>query len=166
MFTRYNYDDARTQKSLQQSTGTGRYFLNTPGNGPTPFYSTNPYIRMQTWGGNLCTHSIDLESQLKGYTHPLCKNTVYDTPMYKFHKDHHSHIWCPTTDAAQLQTDESRSTVPAWTFRDANQSRMDYLPMNPQDRAIIPFEINVQNRILEKEYYQPRAPRQLNMPLI
>jgi hypothetical protein len=164
MFTRYNYDDSRTEKKLQQSTYAGRYQINAPGNGPTPFYFSNPYIRLQTWGGNLCNNSIDLESELKGYTHPLCKNTVYDTPQYTFHKEEHPRLWAPIDDCQKMQTDESRATVPAWTFRDANQSQTQYLPMNPQDAAIIPFETNVQNRILEKEYYKQQAPRQLNIP--
>ena len=37
-FTRYNYDDCRTKKKLQESTGPGRYSLNMPGNGPTPCF--------------------------------------------------------------------------------------------------------------------------------
>lgn len=168
MFTRYNYDDCRTEKKLQQSTGPGRYRLNMPGNGPTPFYVSNPYVRMQGWGGNLCANSIDLESELKGYTHPICKNTVYDTPQYRFHKEEHPLLWCPLDTNAnpktRIETDESRASVPAWQFRDANQSRTEYLPLNPQDAAIVPFEINVQNRILEKEYYKQQAPRQMNVP--
>ena len=29
-FTRFNYDDARTKKKLQEATGPGRYILNVP----------------------------------------------------------------------------------------------------------------------------------------
>ena len=29
-FTRFNYDDARIKKELQQATGSGRYILNVP----------------------------------------------------------------------------------------------------------------------------------------
>lgn len=29
-FTRFNYDDARTKKKLQEATDSGRYVLNVP----------------------------------------------------------------------------------------------------------------------------------------
>ena len=37
-FCRYNYDDCRTKKKLQESTGPGRYILNVPGNGSDPCF--------------------------------------------------------------------------------------------------------------------------------
>ena len=41
-FTRFNYDDARTKKKLQEATGSGRYILNVPGNGSNPTYFDDP----------------------------------------------------------------------------------------------------------------------------
>ena len=35
-FTRFNYDDCRTKKQLQQQTDPGRWILNVPGNGANP----------------------------------------------------------------------------------------------------------------------------------
>ena len=52
-FTRYNYDDCRTKKKLQESTGPGRYRLNVPGNGSKPCFFNDPQIRLQKWGANL-----------------------------------------------------------------------------------------------------------------
>ena len=37
-FTRFNYDDCRTQKILEESTGPGRYMLNKPGWGNKPCF--------------------------------------------------------------------------------------------------------------------------------
>ena len=65
-FTRFKYDDSRTKKSLQQSTDPGRWILNVPGNGSSPFYMNDPQIRIQKWGANLRTNTINLESELKG----------------------------------------------------------------------------------------------------
>ena len=50
--TRFKYDECRTKKELQQSTDPGRWILNVPGNGSTPFYMEDPYIRIQKCGGN------------------------------------------------------------------------------------------------------------------
>jgi len=40
--TRFNYDDARTMKRLQQHTDPVRWILNVPGNGTVPCYIEHP----------------------------------------------------------------------------------------------------------------------------
>jgi hypothetical protein len=47
--------------------------------------------------------------------------------------------------------DESRSSLPAWTFRDKDIQRFDF-PLKP-NVVHIPFKNNLQTRILEKDYY-------------
>ena len=37
-FTRFNYDECRTKKKLQEATGPGRYALNVPGTGSPPCF--------------------------------------------------------------------------------------------------------------------------------
>ena len=37
-------------KKLQEATGPGRYILNVPGNGSTPTFFNDPYIRVQKMG--------------------------------------------------------------------------------------------------------------------
>ena len=73
-FTRFNYDTCRTKKKLQQSVDVGNYHLYVPGNGPNPKYIEDPNIRIQKWGGNLWTQSIDIDSNLKGINKRLSKN--------------------------------------------------------------------------------------------
>ena len=75
-FTRFNYDESRTRKKLQQSTDIGNYHLNVPGNGTQPFYIEDPTIRIQKWGGNLHTNMIDIDSNLKGIDKPLNYDTI------------------------------------------------------------------------------------------
>ena len=70
-FTRFHDDPCRIEKQLQESTGTGKYMLNVPGNGSKPCFMEDPFIRMQKWGANLQTNSINLESDLKGLTRKL-----------------------------------------------------------------------------------------------
>ena len=83
-FTRFNYDDCRTEKLLQESTGPGRYILNTPGWGDKPTFYNDPQIRMQKWGANLRHvpdgNAIDIHSDLIGITRKLskdCKGSKY-----------------------------------------------------------------------------------------
>ena len=56
-FTRFKYDEGRTKKELQQSTDSGRWVLNVPGNGDTPCYMEDPHIIPQKWGANLRTNT-------------------------------------------------------------------------------------------------------------
>ena len=83
-FTRFNYDECRTAKLLQESTGPGRYMLDVPGWGAKPCFFDDPQIRMQEWGANLRKvpqgAPIDIDSDLIGITRPyleivLAKNT-------------------------------------------------------------------------------------------
>jgi len=50
-FTRFHDDPCRIQKALQESTGPGRYSIDVPGNGISPSYMEDPYIRLQKMGG-------------------------------------------------------------------------------------------------------------------
>ena len=65
-FTRFKYDYCRTVKEQQQATDPGRWRLDVPGNGSSPCYIEDPHIRVQKWGANLRTNTIDLESDLLG----------------------------------------------------------------------------------------------------
>ena len=81
--TRFNYDECRTAKILQESTGPGRYLLNTPGPGCNPCFITDPHIRLQGIGPNLRTvpngHPVDIDSDLMRLTRQLTKDCLkYD----------------------------------------------------------------------------------------
>ena len=77
-FTRFDYDNCRTMKQLQELTGPGRYMLNTPGPGCNVCFYNDPQMRMQKWGANL-RHvdggaPIDIDSDLLGITRKLTKD--------------------------------------------------------------------------------------------
>jgi hypothetical protein len=79
-FTRFKYDEARTKKELQQSTDPGRWVMNVPGNGDTPYYIEDPHIRIQNWGANMRTNAINLESDLLGVNRKLNRDcTIKDS---------------------------------------------------------------------------------------
>ena len=86
-FTRFHDDKSRIEKQLQESTGLGKYMINVPGNGDKPHYMEDPFIRMQKWGGNLQTNTINLESDLRGLTRQINrdhikKNSYLNTPVF------------------------------------------------------------------------------------
>ena len=110
-FTRFHDDPSRIKKKLQEMTGPGKYLLNQPGNGDSPCYMEDPFIRLQQWGGNLRTNVINLESDLKGLTRNnnrdiLTLNNYIDNQIQSEARKY------PTCDSF---VDQTRASNPAWT---------------------------------------------------
>lgn len=158
-FTRFHDDPCRIKKQLQQSTDPGRWILNVPGYGDKPQYMADPQIRIQTWGGNLMTNSIELESSLKGINKPLSRDCLGKDEYTKFNV-YSQPIQYPTNKS--MYTEESRTIAPAWTVRDLEQVDWYYLHLNPQENTCYPFENNVNTRILEKDNFVAKIPCETN----
>ena len=152
-FTRFKYDNCRTKKSLQQSTDPGRWILNVPGNGNNPCYMEDPQIIPQKWGANLRTNTINLESDLRGVNRNLSRDCLGKNEYQKYDVPNQA-IQYPT--CSQLTTEQSRATNPAWWYRDLEQNNFEYLPLNPQVNVCVPFQSNLNTRILEKDYFTPK----------
>lgn len=147
-FTRFKYDEARTKKELQQSTDPGRWVMNVPGNGETPYYIEDPHIRIQNWGANMRTNTINLESDLLGVNRKLNRDSTIKDSYVNFTPDS-DQIEFPSTK--KLTTEQSRTILPAWTARDLEQVNWYYPPLNPQENICFPFLSNVNTRILERD---------------
>ena len=161
-FTRFRDDPCRVEKQLQQSTDVGRWILNVPGNGDKPAYMSDPQIRIQTWGGNLMTNCVDLESELRGVNRRANKDCLGKDEYVKFNVPTQK-ISYPSN--SQLYTEESRTIMPAWTARDLEQVDWYTLPLNPQENTCMPFANNLSTRIIEKDYFVAQIPCSLpNVP--
>jgi len=153
-FTRFHDDPCRINKQLQESTGVGRYMLNVPGNGDKPIYMEDPSIRMQKWGGNLMTNTINVESDLMG----LSRNTNRDDVTQNNFEKHAVNSKSVQYTSSNTTTDQSRATHPAWTFRDLEQVNWNILPLNPQENTCLTFQNNLNTRILERDRFIPKMP--------
>lgn len=146
--TRFNSDEARLIKRLQEATDTGRYLLNTPGLGTRPAFVADPQIRAQKWGGNLMRNPVGVESSLFGITHTLskCDNRLsMDIPFGgMFSKE------CfPTNET--VFTDESRSILPAWTARTVETNYWTPFDFKPTS-LYMPFDhANANTRLQQKD---------------
>ena len=158
-FTRFNYDECRTKKKLQESTGPGRYTLNVPGNGPTPCFFNDPQIRMQKWGANLQSvingSPIDIDSDLTGRRERLTK---YCSKNRYSGKNNLNLIKQDYPICKEALTDESRATHPAWQYRALPQNRDYPLFLNPQENVCFKFHNNLNTRLLEKDNFVPKIP--------
>lgn len=140
-FTRFHDDPARIEKNLLERTYEGKYQLNTPGNGEA--YIEDIHIRLQGWGANLRTNPFEINESLRRN-----KTIVkYDQPFVSVKSD------IKEQKDRQFGVDETRTTLPAWTFRDKSQLRTDYLFMDPQSNLWFKFDNNCPTRTLEKDHY-------------
>jgi hypothetical protein len=155
-FTRFHDDPARIRRELEQSTNTGRYQLNVPGNGINMPFQEDPQLRLQHWGANLRTQTIAIENDLRCMTRPLNRDLLGEN-NYKTVEPFTTAILYPSTNPF---IEESRATHPAWMYRDLEHSRWENPIINPQALSAIEpvFPRNIQTRILEKDYFVPKIP--------
>ena len=146
-FTRFSSEDARLQKKLEETTFSGIYCLNTPGNGlHTPFVE-DVHIRLQKWGANLHHNSCNVESNFKGLQNPLNRSTL---PYKDFSNLHNEKKYASTNG---FYINETRTTEPAWKYRELPQQRYDFVFDNPQKHVFKNFSTNLNTRNLEKDFY-------------
>jgi len=150
-FTRFHDDEARIRIQLQQQTDQERWYLDVPGSGDKPCFMLDPYIIPQKWGGNLWTHSIDIQSSLLGIDKQLSRDCVNQAP-FKRQTVYASPIDYPVCDT--LTTEQSRAIMPAWTARDLPQNHAYILPNNPQLHTEMSFQNYTSTRILEKDGFK------------
>ena len=151
-FTRFHDDPARIAIQLQQQTDQERWYLDVPGSGTKPCFALDPQIIPQKWGGNLWTHSIDIQSSLLGIDRQINRDCI-DQSKYKRQTVYASPIDYPTCDTF-ITTEQSRAIMPAWTARDLQQDHSYILPNNPQEHTEMPFNSYTSTRILEKKYFK------------
>ncbi len=154
-FTRFHDDEIRIQKQLQQQTYSGRYQIDVPGQGSSMPFQEDVHLRMQKWGSNLCTNTINLESDLMGLTRRVGRDDVVENNYKEKQVDSRE-----LTYANQLPyVEESRASHPAWTYRDLEHPIWEQPIVDPQSLKHLekPFHDNIQTRILEKDNYKPKT---------
>ena len=147
-FTRFSSDPDVINKRLVESTFNGVYHMNVPGNGLNNPYIDDTHIRLQKWGANLRTNTLDIENDLRGTNRKLgsdYQNYMKTSALIKSNSNSF-----PTNS---FLTDETRASCPAWLFRDLTQHSPNYLHINPQLNVAMSFENNQATRNLEKDYY-------------
>lgn len=145
--TRFYDDDARVKKQLEESLNVGLYHMDVPGNGMAPPFMEDRQIRLQKWGANLRTNTIDIDNNLKGLSTKI-KN---DRREYKKNAPYSRQL---NYTSAPSFVDESRTSLPAWTFRDKPTKRWDHSFHNAQNHTEIPFINNQSTRFEVKQNFQ------------
>lgn len=153
-FTRFHDDPNRIRKQSELSTFTGRYQLNTPGPGSDLPYFEDPQIRLEKWGANTMTNTVNLESDLFGLSRRLNRDLV-DVNNYKSFSSQSA----PLNFGNKPEfVEDSRASHPAWMYKDLEHSRWEKPFLNPLANLEKKFPNNIQTRILEKDNFVPSIP--------
>jgi|TARA_B110000483_G_C18206048_1_gene547637 hypothetical protein len=144
--TRFNDDDARVKKRLQESLSIGLYQLDAPGPGPQTPFIEDIHIRLQKWGANLHNNTIELENDFRNMNNRLSNNMKNYKDLEAVTSENNYPDEAPFID-------ESRASLPAWTFRDMESNRWEYPLHDTQKNIERPFIFNEQSRISLKDNF-------------
>lgn len=157
-FNRLNYDTGAYAQDLQQSVGSGLYALNTP---VTDCASCFPPDNLNTerMNSSVCGNHplVDVSSELLGITRKSSKAPADNyVPDEKF---------CAATrlkDCLSIHAEDTRLSNPPITLRGTGWNRWEWLCQDPQQRAFIPFDHNIANRIVAKDNHRPYLQRPID----
>ena len=150
-FTRFHNDPCRIKKQLLELKQQENYMPNVPGNGTHPCFMEDPYIRLQKWGANLHNNTINLENSLLGLDSKLSKDCIENVKKMP----NSNLIIYPS---CQPITEQPRATHPAWTALDIEQNNFQSLYLDPQENTCIPFQNNLNTRLIERDNFKAKPP--------
>lgn len=170
-FNRLNYDTCAYKQNLYQSVGPGEYRLTEPPNSCNICTPQTPHIRLQKQGVSVKSDMplIDVDSELMNLTRPAT-----NCPSRKYIPDGSQ---CGLTNPNQKDNnlehgnncdfgiEDTRISNPPCTLRGTGWNRFEWLCLDPQDRVLIPFDHNINNRIVVKDNHRPCVPRPIDVRL-
>jgi hypothetical protein len=158
--TSLRYDVGTYTFDLKQSVGPGEYSLTTPAPHCMPCFATDARMNNGTTGGSECSDGplVDVESELHNRSRRAtnCPTGKYlptkPCPLKNY----------PSCDRWTLPAEDTRLNNPPCTLRGTGWNRWEWLCQDPQDRALVPFDFNVDTSIVVKDNHRPVLPRPLN----
>jgi hypothetical protein len=166
-FASLQNDSCTYKEKLRASVGPGMYMLSTPPNdcagGPCARdVPADPYMRWQSWGPGMCPPgaAVDDGSELRGlnYKASKCSSDAYLPGKYSAKGACQAAGSSATARQCAAPTEATRLSNPPCTLRSTGWNRWEWLCWNPQDRALIPFEWNVNTGIVSKDNHVPCIP--------
>lgn len=156
-FTKLSYDTCAYSTSLKESVGVGNYMLNTPEtNCDNNCFFQSPYVRLDKQNVATCKNKelIDVDSELLGLNikSTKCPKEKEFDPAYCENNK------LKDCDNIFLSPEDTKISNPPCTLRGTGWNRWEWLCTNPQNKAIMPFETGIQNRIIVKDNHRPCIP--------
>ena len=158
-FNRLPYDEKCYKHKLAETTGAGNYQLDRPKIECDGCYPYSPHQRLDGFGASLCEKNlIDVDSELSGinYKNSHCPSEKYVPGKEEF---------CEKTnykDCNVIPQEDTLLSNPPCTLRGTGWNRWEWLCQNPQDKALMPFDYNINNSLVAKDNHRPLVPQPLN----
>jgi hypothetical protein len=183
-FTRPRQDTCSYRHELSQTIGPGEYQLAKP-YPCNPCFVNDPHIRMQRFGASLSknTSLIDIDSEMIGINRkfskcpelnyiPTCVTNQYGgaNPGGYINKSNGAvNIDCNVVHFPEVNcfepVEDTRLSNPPSTLRGTGVNRWEWLCRNPQERIHMPFDNNINNRLVVKDNHRPCIPNPLDQTL-
>lgn len=167
-FNRLNYDTCAYKQNLYQSVGPGEYKLTEPPNTEDICFAESPHIRMQYQGVSVPQDKplIDVDSELMNLTRPAT-----NCPSRKYIPDGSQCGLTNPKDAEKkahakdcfFTVEDTRLSNPPCTLRGTGWNRWEWLCLDPQERVLMPFDHNINNRIVVKDNHRPCIPKPIDV---
>ena len=158
-FTRFHDDPNRILKTNWETSAMNDYVFNVPGNTKaSSVYFDDPHLRMQKNGNTLCRNLIQIESELKTLGRELNRDNIYKND-YVRQQSIKNYIY--PSNVEKNITKESRASHPAWKLKGTGTYEPAFLFKNPQTNVEVPFHMNLDTNILEKDYYNIKQSKKI-----
>lgn len=181
-FTRPNHDMCAYRHTLKETIAPGEYQLAKP-YPCNPCFVKDPHIRMQRFGASLSknTSMIDIDSEMIGISRKLSK-----CPERKYIPASDANGYCGANIGGQFANgnngaidmdyqlmhfpdencfepvEDTRLSNPPCTLRGTGINRWEWLCRNPQERVEVPFDFNINNRLVVKDNHRPCIPNPMD----
>lgn len=156
-FNRLNSDACQYKQMLNESIGPGHYQLGTPPN-CDPCVPDTPKMRLQRHGVLYNFPLVDHESELFNIKNPSTK-----CPTKQYYPSACNNGTPIGYGNCFKESDETRNSNPASNLRGTGWNRWEILCKNPQEKALVPFDFNISNRLIVKDNHRPCIPRPVDV---
>lgn len=163
-FSRLRYDNDTYVHNLQQSIGVGEYSIGTPHNDCDNCSYYAPGINLDHSGSAVCDKAlIDVDSELLNIT-----RKASDCPSQKYLPNQKP--FCNVNFKNKKECDflipeYTLISNPKCTGHESTANRWEWLCTNPQDKAMIDFDYNINNRLIVKDAHRLCLPNPLDQTL-
>lgn len=154
--TSLKYDTCAYKTDLRSSVGPGDYMLATPTIECQNCFPFDPRFTPKGTGVALCSNRalVDVDSELMGLT-----RKASTCPSQKYVPNGDYCQVAPLPDCRSIPLEDTRVSNPPCTMRGGvGWNRWEWLCQNPQDKALVPFDTNINYRLVVKDNHRPCLP--------
>ena len=165
-FNNLKYDTCSYKQVLSESIGPCEYQLGTPFISCDDCFSKDPQLILQRNSVSVAKNipQIDVDSELMNINRKLtgCSSKEF-IPKFNEKGEIDNTIETKHFDDCNIPTRENtRLSNPAATLRGTGWNRWEWLCENPQKRSVVPFDLNINERLVVKDNHRPLIPKPID----